>query len=111
LTKKIIWLLVSCLMVLSLVVASCGTTTVEEEEEEEEVIIGEEEEEEEEEMILPPEVPKYGGVFTRIRTSDPMGWDYAHTREMFSQMLMGKAASDRSGISGWFQVPGRGFCC
>jgi hypothetical protein len=47
--KKVIWLLVSCLMAVSLVMASCGPAEVEEEEEEEEVIIGEEEEEEEEE--------------------------------------------------------------
>ncbi len=82
-TKKIVWLVISCLMIISLVVASCGPATVEEEEEEEEVIIGEEEEEEEEEEVkeeelLPPEVPKYGGVHTKVITQDPMGFDEAY---------------------------------
>lgn len=67
--KKIVWLVVSCLMVLSLVVASCGPAA----EEEEEVEIGEaeveieeveeEKPEEEEEVVAPGvEVPKYGGT-------------------------------------------------
>ena len=77
-TKKIVWIIVSSLMALSLVVASCGPAAVEEEEEEEEVVIGqeeEEEEEEEEEGFLPPEVPKYGGSFTWHLTTDVMGFD------------------------------------
>jgi len=49
--KKIVWIVVSCLMVLSLVMASCGTTA-------------EEEEEEEEEAYASPEEPKYGGTIT-----------------------------------------------
>jgi len=48
--KKIVWIVVSCLMVLSLVMASCGTTA--------------EEEEEEEEAYASPEEPKYGGTIT-----------------------------------------------
>ncbi|MFC2069879.1 ABC transporter substrate-binding protein [Chloroflexota bacterium] len=71
--KKIVWILVSCLMVLSLVMASCGTTDVEEEEEEE--VMEEEEEEEEEEDIVSPEAPKYGGVITLIQQRDPMTFD------------------------------------
>jgi len=71
--RKIIWLLISSLMAVSLVLASCGG-----EEEEEEVIPTEEEEvvlptEEEEEEVLPPTTgnwwdklgkPQYGGIFT-----------------------------------------------
>ena len=66
--KKIVWMLVSCLMVLSLVVASCGPEEEAEEKEvgkatvvtaEEEAV---EEEVEEEDAILPPDVPKYGGT-------------------------------------------------
>jgi len=83
--KKIVWALVSCLMVLSLVMASCGPAEVEEEEEEEEVVVIEEEEEEEveeevveEEGLLPPEVPKYGGVHVFI-SPEPMGFDPAYT--------------------------------
>ncbi len=77
-TKKIVWLIISSLMALSLVVASCGPAAVEEEEEEE-VVIGEEEEEEEEEEeqegFLPPDVPKYGGTFTWHLPTDVMGFD------------------------------------
>jgi len=76
-TKKIIWLLVSCLMAVSLLVASCGPTA--EEEEEEEVITGEEEEEEEEkeEEVVKPgvEVPKYGGLIRLVRTMEPTIFD------------------------------------
>ena len=61
-SKKIIWLIVSCLMAMSLVMASCGPATVSEEEEEEEVVIGEEEEEEVQEVISSPEKPQYGGT-------------------------------------------------
>ncbi|MFC2056997.1 ABC transporter substrate-binding protein [Chloroflexota bacterium] len=59
--KKIAWLLVSGLMALSLVMASCAPAVVEEEEE---VIVEEEveEEEEEEEMAPTADVPKYGGM-------------------------------------------------
>jgi peptide/nickel transport system substrate-binding protein len=58
--KKIIWLLVSCLMALSLVMASCGPAA--------------EEEEEEEEALLSPEEPKYGGTLTYV-FSEPFGFD------------------------------------
>ena len=53
--KKIVWLLVSCLMVLSLVLASCAPAATEEEEE----------------VALGPEVPKYGGVFTMVWPREP----------------------------------------
>ncbi|MFC2070338.1 ABC transporter substrate-binding protein [Chloroflexota bacterium] len=63
--KKIIWILVSCLMALSLVMASCnGGAVEEEEEEEEEVITEEEEEEEEEEEVVASGEPEYGGILT-----------------------------------------------
>jgi peptide/nickel transport system substrate-binding protein len=80
--KKMVWVVVSCLMVLSLVIASCGPEAVEEEEEEEEgeVVITEEEREAEEEVVeeeglLPPDVPKYGGMYTFIALGDYRGWD------------------------------------
>jgi peptide/nickel transport system substrate-binding protein len=81
--KKILWLVVSCLMALSLVIASCGPAEEEAEVEmgEEEVEVGEEEvevgEEEvvEEEGLLPPDVPKYGGTYTFIAFSDYRNWD------------------------------------
>ena len=56
--KKIVWMLVSGLMVLSLVMASCAPAEEEAEVEvgEEEIEVGEveEEEEEEEEVVVPP---------------------------------------------------------
>ncbi len=63
--KKVIWMLVSCLMVLSLVIASCGPAEEE----------GEVEGEVEEETELLPEAPKYGGIFTAAQTSDTSNWD------------------------------------
>ncbi len=81
--KKVVWILVSFLMVLSLVIASCGQKEEEEAKVTEEggqIITtkgeGEEEEEavEEEEGLLSPETPKYGGSL--IGTGfDPMGFD------------------------------------
>jgi peptide/nickel transport system substrate-binding protein len=79
--KKIFWIVVSCLMALSLVMASCGPAEEEEEVEvgEEEVVITEEEEEEEEvteEKAAPgPEVPKYGGTITLRLVSAPSSFD------------------------------------
>ena len=79
--RRILWLVVSCMMAISLLVASCTATTAEEEEEEEEVVTEEEEEavteeeEEEEEVMLSPEVPKYGGMLVTAARGDPRGWD------------------------------------
>jgi len=79
--KKIVWMLVSCLMALSLIMASCGPAAEVEEEEEEEakewVVIGEEEEEEEvvEEEVISPDKPKYGGTITlALGRGDPNVW-------------------------------------
>ena len=74
--KKIVWLLLSCLMVAALLLASCGPA---EEEEEEEVVIPEEEEEvvvpvEEEEVAVGPEEPKYGGVINLPLAADILGF-------------------------------------
>jgi len=80
--KKIIWILVSSLMAISLVMVSCGPTVEEEEEEEEEeVIIGEEEEEEEEEEEKPvvTGVPQYGGQIKCVWTTDALGFDEVYT--------------------------------
>ncbi|MFC2057162.1 ABC transporter substrate-binding protein [Chloroflexota bacterium] len=75
--KKIVWVVVSGLMALSLVMASCAPAVVEEEEE---VIVEEEVEEEEviveEEVVAPGvEVPKYGGVLTVGQERDITRWD------------------------------------
>ncbi len=85
--KKVTWLLVSCLMVLALMLASCGSAVIEEQEEEvvteqeEEVITGEEEEAERgPEMVQDSlgrlvEKPKYGGQFIQISPTGPRHFD------------------------------------
>jgi peptide/nickel transport system substrate-binding protein len=60
--KKIIWMFISCLMVLSLVIASCGTKEGGEKEGE----------------LQSPETPKYGGTFSFV-SYDPMGFDPYYT--------------------------------
>ena len=80
--NKFVWLVVSCVMILSLVVASCGAA----EEEEAEVEVGEEEvtvtgeakveEEVEEEMEeeVSPDKPKYGGTIIEALAFDISNW-------------------------------------
>jgi peptide/nickel transport system substrate-binding protein len=68
--RKIGWLVVSCLMVLALLLASCGPAVTEEEEEEEEGP----------EMVRDllgrtVEKPRYGGVFNYALTSNPRRFD------------------------------------
>jgi len=67
--KKAMWLILSCLIVLALVLASCGPAAVEEEEGK--TVIGkvvekeeEKEKEEEEEKAVMPTGPQYGGAYT-----------------------------------------------
>ena len=89
--KKFIWLLVTCLMVVSLLVTSCGGAVTDEEEDingEEEDINGEEEDingEEEDgvtngkDMVVNSagklvERPRYGGTHV-VTGSDPQGFD------------------------------------
>jgi len=63
--KKIVWLVVSCLMVAALLLASCAPAVVEEEVVEEVV-----EEEVVEEVVAPgPEGPQYGGTVTFVTAS------------------------------------------
>jgi len=105
--SKIIWVAMSCLMVATLLLMSCGTAEEEEEvtpppaEEEEEPAPSEEEQpsqpEEEEadtvkwrgtradgtvvEKLL--EKPKYGGVLTQVLTSSPTGFDEVYGSPSF----------------------------
>ncbi|UCD09275.1 MAG: ABC transporter substrate-binding protein [Dehalococcoidales bacterium] len=76
--RKIIWTLVSCLMVLSLVTASCETEdtrgTVTQEDKGQTVTVGGEEEEkevEEEVIEVSTDDPQYGGTITLALPSDP----------------------------------------
>lgn len=68
--KKIIWLLVSCMMALSLIVASCGSE--EEEGNGEEIIPGEE--------VVGTTEPRYGSTLTIAQQSDWSRWDPAYTQ-------------------------------
>lgn len=76
-TRRIVWLVLSCLLVVALALASCGPAEVEEEEGKTVVGKVEEEEEEEEEAAVEPvsEEPQYGGTLTVVRTLEPMSWN------------------------------------
>lgn len=86
-TRKIVWLVVSCLMVAALVLGSCAPAVVEEEEEvvtpvveEEEVVV----EEEGPVMVRNTagkmqEMPQYGGYVTLATTMNLIGFDPAYT--------------------------------
>ncbi|UCC16624.1 MAG: hypothetical protein JSU58_09705, partial [Dehalococcoidales bacterium] len=85
--KKLLWVLVSCLMALSLIIASCETQETAEEEEEKdegpaEVVITETKEGYEvtttvQEGYRDPDEPKYGGTLTFTRW-EPTGFDPYH---------------------------------
>jgi peptide/nickel transport system substrate-binding protein len=108
--KRTVWLVVSGLMVLALVLASCGPAVTEEEEEEKVVTEEEEEavaeEEEEEEVVVVIEQPKYGGVLNLPLTVDIRGFDEAVTVPHYSaytlwltneELLMGDWAKGPAG--------------
>ncbi len=115
-TRKIVWLVVSCLMALSLVMASCGPAAEEEEEEEEEEIAVEEEEEEEEEeeqAVPSSNEPVYGGTLklcsaVDILNFDPMDWvgggpslDLTMNRLWDGDWAKGKAGGYGTGETDW----------
>jgi len=85
---KIAWLIVSSLIVVALVLASCGPAAVEEEVEEkavEEVVV---EEVEEEEVVAPVEKgPQYGGV-TAVATGQTGGFDPANVFNFWPSGLL-----------------------
>jgi len=91
--KKTVWLVMSWLVVMALVMASCGPAEVEQKAEvgqkgevEEEEVVGEEEEEEvvgEEEVAAPGE-PQYGGTLTAVLSEGARGWDPAHATHSVS---------------------------
>jgi hypothetical protein len=99
--KKYILFLISCLMVVSLLLASCGDTettgsSTKDDTGNDKVIITEtetgqrDEEEGVETGYADPEEPKYGGIHYRIRTSDWNNWDYAAKSDMFVPSWVGE---------------------
>jgi peptide/nickel transport system substrate-binding protein len=110
--KKILWILISCLMVLSLVLASCGDETAEktttEDDTEDTVKITESETSigtvpgDEEESIASPETPKYGGYIV-TPGGDPIGWDPAY---FLNFMLVPNFLTNESLLTGdWSRGP------
>jgi len=82
-TKKVVWILVSCLMALSLIIASCAPKAAEEKKPEEKAVVTEKVEEKaeekkvEEKVAAPgPEVPKYGGTLNMMNSMDIQGFDH-----------------------------------
>lgn len=74
--KKLVWMVISCVMVLSLITASCGTDdtggTVTQEDEGQTVTVGTEEEkmDEKEETVVSSDKPEYGGSITLMMALD-----------------------------------------
>jgi ABC-type transport system substrate-binding protein len=96
--KKIVWVVVSCLMVVALVLASCGPAVTEEEEvtpTEEEVTPTKEEvtptEEEvtptEEEVVTEEEVPRYGGWLNISQATADWGVDDRYVSRPYNATL------------------------
>jgi len=88
--KKVVWLVVSCLMVAALLLASCGPAAVEEEEvvvtpeeeevvTEEEVVVAEEKEMVRDSLGRLVKKPRYGGTLVTTLSSDIRGFDEPHT--------------------------------
>ncbi len=77
--KHFLYFLLSALMVLSLLIASCGNNNNE---------TGENGGDET--VYADPLSPKYGGVHNRIRASDWSAWDYAAKSDMFCAAMMGE---------------------
>jgi len=115
--KKIVWMLVSSLMVLSLVIASCAPEEEAEEKEVGEATVVTAEEEaaapEEEEVVAPgPEVPQYGGMLSVVG-GDPMGFDEPTYADYFDiagvythdELLEGDWAKGPAGTGEYTWVP------
>jgi peptide/nickel transport system substrate-binding protein len=109
--KKILWVLVSCIMALSLIIASCDTqeTAKVEEEEDGKVIITETEEpqvsERKEEVAESTSEPQYGDVFTIAFPGSPLDWDEAFqptwvcsgSRHIYEVLLQGDYSKGPTG--------------
>jgi len=110
--KKMMWILVSCLMVLSLILASCGTTETtggaEEDEGDDKVIITETETggtktEEKEETPVSSNEPQYGGTLSVVLGGDIMGFDEGTTPDYWD--VAGHLTHDELLEGDWAQGP------
>ena len=104
--RKIVWVVVSSLMVLSLVMASCAPAAVEEEEE---VVVEEVVEEEVEEEVVAPvvEKPKYGGMLRiaeirAIQNFSPIGGKTSRSQTL-------KFTNEPLLIGDWAKGPAGGY--
>lgn len=121
-TKKIVWLVISCLMVISLVMASCGGDedtggTVKTEDKGQTVTTGGDDEgkemlvEGEKEIIKPSGDPQYGGTLTLALNADPSfdlisfggTWpqEHAHQRMYDGNWAKGIAGGYGEGLTDW----------
>ncbi|MFC1864655.1 ABC transporter substrate-binding protein [Chloroflexota bacterium] len=104
--KKVIWLVVSCLMVASLVLASCAPAVIEEEEvvKKEEVKKEEVKEEVVKEEVAPePEGPKYGGVYVACHEESIVGFD--ETRATASRAYSLHLTQEAPQVGDWAKGP------
>ena len=120
--KKMVWLVVSCLMALSLIVASCGGEedtggTVKTEDKGQTVTTGGDDEgkemviEGEKEIIKPSGDPQYGGTLTLALNADPSfdlisfgaTWpqEHAHQRMYDGNWAKGPAGGYGEGLTDW----------
>lgn len=100
--KKVAWLILSCLMVLSLVLASCAPAVTEEEEAP--PVVEEEEEVVEEEVVVPAVgEPQYGGVLNFCLGASPQGWDQAFAPQYTIQP--GNLVNEQLFIGDWARGP------
>ena len=112
---KIIWLVVSCLMALSLVLASCAPAAAPEEEvvaPEEEAAAPEEEAAAPEEEVVVEEVapavekPRYGGVLNVGQSSDQQGFDQIYVGIGWGMSTVGQyMANETLAIGDWTLGP------
>ena len=118
--RKITWTVISCIMVLSLVIASCGTKdtggTVTQEDKGQTVTVGGEEEktdEKEEEIPISSDEPQYGATLSLALIGDPqIQWDllslgtpapaqHSHQRVWDGDWTKGRAGGYGTGEVTW----------
>lgn len=100
--KRIVWLLVSCLMVLALVLASCSSA---DEDAADDVPAADDTPVD----VVDPDAPQYGGSFAVSYGMDPISWDPAkahysiddYTTMYFERLLIGNLDQGPRGTDEW----------